>query len=85
MLGVLSRPAKIDSGTFSAWMTALKGADSAVLLLIDFNSEGVRGMRAAAAAAGIDDSRIVSVPAMSEGKPHFASHNLVLIWFYITL
>jgi hypothetical protein len=35
--------------------------------MIDFNSEGVTGMRAAAAAAGLNAGRIFAVPAMAEG------------------
>ena len=67
VLAAFSRPAKVDRGTFNAWLTALKSAADAVLLMIDFNSEGVTGMRAAAAAAGLNAGRIFAVPAMAEG------------------
>jgi predicted O-linked N-acetylglucosamine transferase (SPINDLY family) len=67
VLAAFSRPAKVDSGTFSSWLTTLKTANDAVLLLIDFNSEGVRAMRAAAAAEGVRFDQIMAVPAMAEG------------------
>ncbi len=68
MLAAFSRPAKVDSGTFTSWLNALKASPHTVLLLIDFNAEGVRGMRRAAASEGLHASRIVSVPVMAEGK-----------------
>jgi hypothetical protein len=49
-------------------LNALKASPHTVLLLIDFNAEGVRGMRRAAASEGLHASRIVSVPVMAEGK-----------------
>jgi hypothetical protein len=67
ILAAFSRPAKVDSGTFTAWLTALRSAGDALLLLIDFNSEGVQAMQAAAAASGVDMRRIVAVPTMAEG------------------
>jgi hypothetical protein len=67
VLAAFSRPAKLDIGTFKSWLTALKSASDAVLVMIDFNEEGVTGMRAAAAAAGVDASRVIAVPSMAEG------------------
>jgi hypothetical protein len=67
ILAAFSRPAKVDSGTFKAWLTALRSSGDALLLLIDFNSEGVKAMQAAAAASGVDMRRIVAVPTMAEG------------------
>jgi hypothetical protein len=67
ILAAFSRPAKVDSGTFKAWLAALHSAGDALLLLIDFNTEGVKAMQAAAAASGVDIRRIVAVPTMAEG------------------
>ena len=69
VLAAFSRPAKVDIGTFNSWLTALKSSSDSVLLMIDFNAEGVAGMRAAAAAAGLDAGRIFAIPAMAEGPP----------------
>jgi hypothetical protein len=67
VLAAFSRPAKIDAATFHSWLTVLKSVVDAVLLLIDFNVEGVTAMRAAASAAGLGADRVIAVPSMAEG------------------
>ena len=64
---------KITPATFAAWMRILAAVDASVLWLLEDNDAATRNLRAAAAAHGVDASRLHFAPRIRLDE-HLARH-----------
>jgi predicted O-linked N-acetylglucosamine transferase (SPINDLY family) len=66
---------KISPEIFAVWMRLLKGTPGSVLWLLEDNAVVPRNLRSAAAAAGVESTRLVFAPRVQHDE-HLARHGL---------
>jgi len=66
---------KLNPPMFGIWMRLLKAVPGSVLWLIEDNEEAAANLRRAAAARGVDESRLVFAPRVAS-ESHLARHRL---------